>query len=154
MSIAVSAVVRPSVCLRLLQACFAVGGLAAGAVLAAGGDAHAWRWPGAAASIAGGGFLLFFLRQHIKPQRLDISGVGSMRLAVYLEAGGDDGRTVELQAGSTLWPGLLLLRLRGEAGRIGVLPVWPGQACCTDFRGLAVACRAIAGRGADIEQKN
>jgi hypothetical protein len=175
MSIAVAAVIRMPVCLRLLQA---VLGLCA--LLAAWPLSGAWRaaavpgqlvgayalgWPGAVLSAAGGVFLLALLRRRRKPQALDISPVGQLRLAVYLERGGASrtdaaGGTeppgpgpsqpsgLRLLPGSTLWPSLLVLCLADAAGRRTQLLVQRGGGCPA-FRPLAVACRAIAARSGE-----
>lgn len=172
MSIAVAAVIRTPVCLRLLQA---VLGLCA--LLAAWPLSGAWRaaavpgqlvggyalgWPAALLSAAGGVFLLALLRRRRKPQALDISPVGQLRLAVYLEHGGAPGTgaservppampqpltvpELRLLPGSTLWPSLLVLCLADAAGRRTQLLVQRGKSCAA-FRPLAVACRAIAAR--------
>ena len=169
MSIAVAAVIRTPVCLRLLQA---VLGLCA--VLAACPLSGAWRvaalsepgpgqlvggyalgWPGALPSATGGVFLLALLRKRRKPQVLDISPVGQLRLAVYLEHGGAPSSAgplvppvLRLLPGSTLWPSLLVLCLADAAGRRTQVLAQRGSAC-TAFRPLAVACRAIAARSGE-----
>ncbi|MGF6117005.1 hypothetical protein ABIE30_000327 [Janthinobacterium lividum] len=172
MSIAVAAVIRTPVCLRLLQA---VLGLCA--VLAAWPLSGAWRvaavsgqlvggyalgWSAALLSAAGGVFLLALLRRRRKPQALDISPVGQVRLAVYLERGEVPGAIADggaepagpglagvqglrLLPGSTLWPSLLVLCLADAAGRRTDVLVQRGGSCAA-FRPLAVACRAIAAR--------
>jgi toxin CptA len=53
---------------------------------------------------------------------------------------------LRLLPGSTLWPGLLLLRLGGAGGGIKVLAVLPDSVTRTGFRALALACRALAAR--------
>ncbi|CAM2905516.1 hypothetical protein [Janthinobacterium lividum] len=172
MSIAVAAVIRTPVCLRLLQAAL---GLCA--VLAAWPLSGAWRvaavsgqlvggyalgWSAALLSAAGGVFLLALLRRRRKPQALDISPVGQVRLAVYLERGEVPGAIADggaepagpglagvqglrLLPGSTLWPSLLVLCLADAAGRRTDVLVQRGGSCAA-FRPLAVACRAIAAR--------
>ena len=172
MSIAVAAVIRTPVCLRLLQAAL---GLCA--LLAAWPLSGAWRaaavpgqlvggyalgWPGALLSTAGGVLLLALLRRRRKPQTLDISPVGQLRLAVYLEHGGAPGADaggvaappgpgpsqpsgLRLLPGSTLWPSLLVLCLADAAGRHTQVLVQRGSGCPA-FRPLAVACRALAAR--------
>ena len=149
MSIAVSAVVRPSVCLRLLSAGLAVCALAAGAALAGGG--HRLGLLGAGASALCGLLCLVFPGQNTKPRQIDISGVGQIRLTVYLGMAGGAARTVGLMPGSTLWPGLLLLRLRGDDGAVSALALWPGNVAGAAFRPLAVACRLIAARAGEVE---
>jgi toxin CptA len=157
MSIAVSAVVAPCPCLRLLQAVF--GALAIGFGLVMGAAQHAQVWPVAAggASIVAGLILMISLLENRDVHRIDISGVGQIRLTVYrytrhaersdcdVRASGNC-RVVELMPGSTLWPGLLLLRLRAQDGGISVVPVFIGSIGAAVFRPLAVACRAIAAR--------
>ena len=189
MSIAIAAVIRAPVCLRLLQT---VLGLCA--VLAAWPLSGAWRgapvpgigvggyalgWPGALSSAAGGMVLLLLLCRRRKPLRLDISPVGQLRLAVYLEHGaaqrgavrraaagwraGLVGPLVQRLAPAPAPPGPRLLRLLPGS------TLWPALLVlclvdgagrrssvlvqrgrgCAAFRPLAVACRAIAARGGE-----
>ena len=168
MSIAVAAVIRTPVCLRLLQALLGLCALLAAwplsgawhvAALSSSGlgpaqlvGGYALGWPGALSSAAGGVFLLALLRQRRKPQVLDISPVGQLRLAVYLEhgaalsgAGPLVPPVLRLLPGSTLWPSLLVLCLADAAGRRTQVLAQRGSACAA-FRPLAVACRAIAAR--------
>ena len=171
MSIAVAAVIRTPGCLRLLQALLglcavlaawplsgawhvaALSGSGLGPAQLVGG--YALGWPGALPSATGGVFLLALLRQRRKPQVLDISPVGQLRLAVYLEHGGAPSSAgplvppvLHLLPGSTLWPSLLVLCLADAAGRRTQVLAQRGSAC-TAFRPLAVACRAIAARSGE-----
>ena len=171
MSIAIAAVIRTPVCLRLLQALLglcavlaawplsgawhvaALSGSGLGPAQSVGG--FALGRPGALSSAAGGVFLLALLRQRRKPQVLDISPVGQLRLAVYLEHGGAPSGVgplvppvLRLLPGSTLWPSLLVLCLADAAGRRTQVLAQRGSAC-TAFRPLAVACRAIAARSGE-----
>ncbi|WP_332859115.1 hypothetical protein [Janthinobacterium svalbardensis] len=171
MSIAVAAVIRTPVCLRLLQAVLgpcavlaawplsgawhiaALSGSGSGPGQLVGG--YALGWPGALSSAAGGVFLLALLCQRRKPQVLDISPVGQLRLAVYLEHGGAPSGAgplvppvLRLLPGSTLWPSLLVLCLADAAGRRTQVLAQRGSACAA-FRPLAVACRAIAARSGE-----
>ncbi|MEX0140175.1 hypothetical protein MRBLMS1_000958 [Massilia sp. LMS1-1-1.1] len=116
--------------------------------------AYALGWSGALLSAAGGVFLLALLRRRRKPHTLDISPVGQLRLAVYLEHGGAPGGDassvavppgLRLLPGSTLWPSLLVLCLADAVGRRTQVLVQRGGSCAA-FRPLAVACRAIAAR--------
>ncbi|CAN7233893.1 flagellar hook-length control protein [Pseudoduganella sp. LjRoot289] len=134
MSIAVTAVVRPSLCLRLLQAGFAVSALAVSTQLP-----FILEFPCILASF----WALFSLLRGAKTHRLDISGIGQIRLAVYLEA---ETESVEILAGSTCWPWLLLLRLRRERGTVAVLAVLPDSVAPGVFRPLALACRACTAK--------
>lgn len=188
MPIAVSAVVRPSVCLRLLQAGFAMCLLGAALMMGAPvlldeplltGENFVAGWVGAGASALGGLYLLAGLCRKTKPRRLDLTGIGQIRLAedshnavgngpdahanAGANAGGSTGANadpdagaaglVTLASGSTLWPMLLLLRLRRTDGRIVALPVWRSASACGAFRPLAVALRVLAARGRDEEEK-
>lgn len=168
MSIAVSAVVHPSVRLRLLLAAFGIVALtvAIAMLMSPGRYAALPALPGACASALCGLFLLLSAARGTDPQRLDISGVGQIRLTVYLVnalvsalvhapergtgalpvAGPDPGETLFLMPGSTLWSGFLLLLLQGADGRVRVLPVWPGSVAPGVFRPLSLACRSLAAR--------
>lgn len=172
MSIAVSAVVRPSVCLRCLLAGFAALLLASVPLLLGliGGRAYALAWPAALCCVLAAAALLraAWRLNAVKAWRLDISPAGQLRLTVYktmraaeqgaamaaelattadtadaAERGDMDGRLVALSAASTCWPGLLCLCWRGADGRTGALIAWPGNVADGRFRALALACRAI-----------
>ena len=157
MSIAVSAVVRPSICLRAALAGFGLlAGCAAGFVANGAGGVFYWPAMGSGAGIAAALILAFSAFKNSNALRIDISGVGQIRLTVYqvmrggaLRAVGSDGAqgtVVSLMAGSTLWPGLLLLRLRAGDGCVTIVPIWPDSVAAALFRPLAVACRSIAAR--------
>ncbi|MGK5056325.1 hypothetical protein ACQ4WY_05225 [Janthinobacterium sp. LB2P49] len=174
MSIAVAAVIRTPVCLRLLQvllglcavlAAWPLSGMWRAAAVPGPGQlvgGYALGWSGALLSAAGGVFVLVLLLWRRKPQALDISPVGQLRLAVYLEHGAAPEIAADvvvesagpvpvapsglrLLPGSTLWPSLLVLCLADAAGRRTDVLVQRGN-CCSAFRPLAVACRAIAAR--------
>ena len=177
MSIAVSVVIRTPVCLRCLQALL---GLCA--VLAAWPLCGRWRGApvpasalgelvggyalggaGAVLSAAGGVFLLLLLRPRRKPQALDISPVGQLRLAVYLEHGTAADDAADGAAGATRQAG------RAPAARprpatlaassaLPVAPVlrllpgstlWPSLLvlCLADEAGRRTAVLAQRGRG-------
>lgn len=171
MSIAVSAVIRPSRQLRWLHALLCV------LVLAAAG---AFRQPVPQCVMAGAVLVSACRRRRgVNGVRLDISGVGGIRLAVYqrkvrseaYEEAHDDahheacndasntaqawsgpegaaaGQEVWLMPGSTLWPALLLLRLRSADGTVFWLPVLPDTVAPDVLRRVALAMRAIAARG-------
>lgn len=57
------------------------------------------------------------------------------------------GVPVTLLEGSTVWPQLLLLRLRDDDGVLWRLPVLRDSLPPEQFRALAVALAAIGGRG-------
>lgn len=140
MSIALSAVIRPSPSLRVAQ----------GALCAAVLACAAWAGPGVPGALLLAAGLAGALRHPrlVKFARIDISAVGQMRLTVYHQRDAQHtgpGRSVQLLPGSTLWPGLLLLRLGDEAGPVVWLAVLPDSAAPDVRRRLALAARAIAG---------
>jgi toxin CptA len=134
MSIAVSVVVRPSVGLRVLHAglcwCVMISGAACPGVLAP------------LLCVVAGLFGWVVGRPCGIALQLDISGVGQVRLAVYQES----GTIRRLLEGSTLWPGMLLLRLAGDDGGVRSVLVLPDGVTWRELRALSLACRAIAGR--------
>lgn len=164
MSIAVSAVIRPSRQLRWLHALLCV------LVLAAAG---AFPRPVPQCVMVGAVFVSACRRRRgVNGARLDISGVGGIRLAVYQSHARNDawgeardtaqqasvhardapgptaaGQEVWLMPGSTLWPALLLLRLRSTDGTVFWLPVLPDSVAPDVLRRVALAMRAIAARG-------
>lgn len=155
MSIALLVIVRPSPCLRLLRASLAASVLAVALWLApwsTAARAAPLRWPLAAPIICAAASLMGLrgLLRPVNAYRLDISGIGQMRLAVYLQS--ERGKAVAppaavtLMADSALWPWLLVLRLRrvdGQGGTLRLL-VLPDSVAPGVFRPLALACRACA----------
>jgi len=147
MSIAVSALIRRSPGLRLLHAGFcgavllsslACAGRAA-ALACVAGAAVGW-WRGRRAGFAAA-----------TSCRIDISPVGQIRLTVQQSSGqpaaavATDAPPLSLLAGSTLWPGLLVLRLgeADQASRLAVqaVLVLPDSVARASWRPLALACR-------------
>lgn len=82
--------------------------------------------------------LLASLRPNVNCRHIDISGVGEMRLTVYQQQ-----CRVRLLAGSTVWPGLLVLQLRQEDGGRLWLPLLPDSVAPGDWRRLQLAVRAL-----------
>ncbi len=142
MSIAVSALIRPSPALRRLHAFACGAALLADFVLAAP--------PLQAFVLCGVAWAACRSWSQVKPARIDISGVGQLRLTVYQQEEVAQpqaaGQAVRLMPGSTLWPALLLLRLRPEAGPVRWIAVLPDSVAPDERRRLAVALRAIAAR--------
>ena len=149
MSIAVSAVIVPSRLLRCAGAGFAVANLGA-AVALGGGTALPFWLPalGAAACLLAAVALLATLARRPKVRRIDISGLGQLRLTVQQGIGVNNARVelAELLRGSTMWPGLMLLRLRRADGRVDALALLPDSVESGQFRRLSVAIRNIAER--------
>jgi len=139
MSIAVSALVRPSPGLRLLHA-----GFCAAVLLSSLACGNAWL-AAACAACGVAGWILG--RGKATLRRIDISPVGQIRLTVQQQSGQTNGGApaLSLLAGSTLWPGLLLLRL-GCAGSPRVQSVLILSDCVARdcWRPLALACHSLA----------
>ncbi|TFW15386.1 hypothetical protein E4L96_18435 [Massilia arenosa] len=120
-------------------------GAAAAAILT--GHARSVRHPQltAAILIAGNLSLIHTAARPGKACPLDVSGPGALRLTVQRD-GSPSVVAVQLLAGSTLWPRLLVLRLQAEGGAVHTLLVLPDSVPAGQFRPLAVALRAIAAR--------
>lgn len=101
--------------------------------------------------------VIFKLQRPGKTFHIDISGIGQMRLTQYsgvsasthtsrrpLDAKGAD--LVQMLSDSTLWPHLLVLRLKLENGTVVAIPVLPDSVRGQGFHELSVACRWIAAR--------
>lgn len=182
MNCAVSVIVRPSRCLYWLCATFG-GALIATALVVAFGTPERFALGGlvAVAPLAGAAALgCPLVRTHRRRQafpqaashallpkfgtihRLDISGLGQLRLTVQQEmraagatgaphvAGSSgptsDGVAVTLLPGATVWPNCILLGLRTAAGKTVALVILPDSVSPGDFRALSVAVRALAQR--------
>ena len=159
MSIAVSVVVYPSRILRILL--FSVASLVAGV-----GIAVLIGWLGeldllpralAGVPIVFMAFFGFYHGvRHRKTLHIDISGAGQIRVAEEFSSSPcerevdphlrSNGTVVEMLDDSTLWPGLLVLRLRAGNGRVTVVPILLDCVSKEAFRALSVACRWIAAR--------
>ncbi|SHG60451.1 protein YgfX [Massilia sp. CF038] len=142
MSIAVSAVLKPSRLLRLLITSYAACCLAA-AFLLAGPQAARFHLPGVSAALC----LLAAWRsvrgKHPTASRIDISGPGAIRLLVQHGMAG--APVLHTLAACTVWPALLVLVLRNaEQGGLTVVLVLRDSVAPAQFRQLAVAIRTIA----------
>jgi toxin CptA len=156
MSIAVSALVRPSRIQRLawggcgLAQCasaLAVGLLAPEQFLLA---------PLLALALAGAGAcVLAAAVRRPKTHRIDISGTGDLRVTVQQHVDGRDRAAQEggapesgaavLLPDSVIWPMLMLVRYAAPGARPRVLAVWRDSVEPAAWRALAVAL-AVAGR--------
>ena len=147
MSIAVTAVVRPSRLLRAMLFGLALLHAAMAAGLATGllGNFHFLAWLAAAQGAAGASFLLAALRRQ-KPRRVDVCGLGRIRLTVQQDVD-QPAAHATLLGPSTLWPALMLLLLRDEAGATRAVAILPDALGRDPFRRLAVALRSVAARG-------
>ncbi len=148
MSIALSAVIRPSLRLRVLVAAYALCNLAAAAAL--GGA-------GALACLLAAAMAARACVQGEMTRRIDISGVGEIRLTVQQSMGSAGLRRCQarLLPGSTLWPQGMFLQLQDiDDGKLTVLTIWPDSVAPDQFREIAVALRAIAGRDNKFVETN
>jgi toxin CptA len=149
MSIAVSAVIVPSRVLRWAMLCHGLASVGAGIALALAGSRLAGlQWGAALACMLAGAALLCSPAPGRNVRRIDISGVGQLRLTVQQGVGQAGARAgvMHLLPGSTVWPGLLLLRLRGDDGKHCALVLLPDSVAAGRFRRLAVAIRDVAAR--------
>ncbi|MGE5650059.1 MAG: protein YgfX [Bacillota bacterium] len=159
MSIAVSAIVRPS---RILFAM--VGAMCA--IVAAIGIAIVFDTIGSLTLLSRTlfGATIIFLSvfgfyhgvRYRKILHIDISSAGQFRLAEVDSASpcaaknwphvGSHEAVVALLKDSTIWPFMLLLRLQAESGKITTVPILPDSVSRDSFRALSVACRWVAAR--------
>ena len=90
-----------------------------------------------------------------KTFRIDICGIGQIRLkedsgiGAFMRQRGKIGKgnsedLVHLMSDSTVWPNLLLLRLKHANQRIRTLVILPDSTDRQSFRSLVIACRWIA----------
>jgi toxin CptA len=156
MSIAVSAVVRPSRMLLALIAGMALLVCLSGAVIAFGSISEL---PGtnrlviglACQMLAVGAFSASLGSR--KTFRLDISGVGQIRLREYSGEAPcsspetslqEDAVVFRLVENSVLWPHLLVVRLQSPGGIRRLLLILSDCTGDEEFRAVSVACRWIA----------
>ena len=161
MSIAVSALVRPS---RIQRLVWGGCGLASGASAVAVGllaPEHFLCSSLVALALAGAGAAVLAAAGHAKTHRIDISGTGDLRVTVQQGVGGRDGagqmgdpagdarqsvRAV-LLPGSVVWPMLMLLRHAVPGARAQVVAVWRDSVDADTWRALAVALAVVGRRG-------
>lgn len=170
MPIALTAVLAPSRRLRLLVGAAGACPLAAACAVALAAPATYAAQPLVAAALLFAGICV--THAALRPgmvHRIDISGPGQLRLTVQQGVRPDESgtRAARLLAGSTRWPGLLVLRLElAVDAPVGALPapawrrladrrgparlalaVLPDSLPPDAFRALAVAVGALAGVG-------
>lgn len=151
MSIAVSAVVRPSRMFAQLSLLMGIVLLFAAALLERTAEEQLHHALAFVCAIAAGAVVLFPLRRR-KACRIDITGLGQIRLvdtspeaeAELTHASVGEAEVVQLLRGSTFWSSLMVLRLQSDSGRVSVLIILPDSMDCGAFRALSVACRWVA----------
>lgn len=151
MSIAVAAVVRPSRLFALLLLAMGSVQFGAAVLLALQGGTMLHHALAFACALAGAALSLFPLarRKHL---RIDVSGIGQIRLvdtrpdavAGSIDASISDGEVVQLLRGSTFWASLLMLRLQAQSGHVTHLLIFPDSVDSAAFHALSVACRWVA----------
>ncbi len=151
MNIAVTAVVRPSRWFACIALAMSAVQLASALLLICEGSTplhHALALACALAAVAIG---LFPLARR-KPLRIDLSGIGQIRLAdtspdaaaIPADKPVHGGEVVQLLRGSTFWSLLMVLRLQTRSGHVITLLIFPDSVDSAAFRALSVACRWVA----------
>ncbi|WP_075792291.1 hypothetical protein [Massilia putida] len=152
MSIAVSALVRPS---RIQRCLWGGAGLALGASSLAVGLLAPGRFlltPLVALALAGAGLaVLGTTAVRPKTHRIDISGTGDLRVTVQQDVGSRDDGIAVLLPGSVIWPMLMMLRHAAPGTGPQVLAVWRDSVDTATWRALAVAL-AVVGRRGDADE--
>ena len=156
MSIALSAVVRPSRLLRCALLLYGAAHAVAALALLYMTDARTASALVALACALAAGLAWRCACRNGTAQRIDVSGIGAVRVTVQQMAARDAQESVPVQilTGSTLWPCLLLLHLKGPDGQRRTLLIAPDSLSAEEFRALAVACRSIARRDNIFFEKN
>ena len=167
MSIAVSALVKPSRTLMIMVLAMATGCLAIGTAIGTGAIGSMTIVPRlllallcALATL--GSVTTVMLRRGL--QRIDISGTGQIRLGYHAPPGANQAgeqygaavphRIFQLLPTSTLWSVLMILNLRADDGFSQTLLVLPDTMPQTSFRALSVACRWIAAHNIRAKDEN
>jgi toxin CptA len=161
MSIALSAIVRPSRLLRRALVGCALTYAVLGAALIAGlaGPVIAPVFLGISCLLAA--LAALHTRRGMRTaHQIDVSGLGELRLTVqhHSAISRQPAVLMRLAPGCTIWPGLLVLLLRphgeGGAAALQALLVLPDSMTPEQFRALTVACRSIAKRDNKFVEKN
>ena len=152
MSIAVSALVRPSLIHRFL--CGGCGLACLAAALAIGlappGQVRLAHIVAAALAVAGSAVLAAAVLPP-KTHRIDISGTGDLRITVQQDVGLPPEGYAVLLPGSVIWPMLMVLRHAAPGTGPRVLCVWRDGVDAAAWRALAVAL-AVAGRRGNADE--
>ena len=159
MSIAVSAIIRPSRIFKVMAAAMTLIVLVAAALFWLRPHEIIYAHNRALLALVCAMVALtayFTVRPVKKSLRIDISASGQIWLTQYsLSAGSKDSgkagayiegnsELVYLLEDSTLWPTFMLLRLQASTGYVTALIILPDSLERSAFRALCVACRWIA----------
>ncbi len=157
MSIAVSAVIKPSRLLRVALAAYAVLSMGAALLLLSDHGARFHHPQALGCALLLGAAVAWRATGATTARQIDISGLGEIGLTVQHSIGNRRAAPglVRLMPGSTVWPGLLLLALRdAETAMTTVLIILPDCVPPGHFRKLAVAINTIARRDNKLFKKN
>jgi toxin CptA len=154
MSIAVSALVRPSRIQRFVWGGCGLALLASALAIGLAAPGHVRLAPLVAAALAAaGGAVLRAAVLHPKTHQIDISGTGDLRVTVQQGVGDDlagdarQGVRAVLLPGSVVWPMLMVLRYAAPGTGPRVLYVWRDSVEAAVWRALAVALAVVGRRG-------
>ena len=162
MSLAVSAVISSSRLLRVALAVYGTASAGAALALVTGQGAPFYHRPLLAGACLAAALVALRCAGEIgNARRIDISGLGEIRLSVQQSLGAapphtdENDHLVELLPGSTIWPCLLILRLRsGGNGAVTVVTILPDSVSAGQFRKVAAAVTWIARRDNKFSQNN
>ena len=150
MSIAVSADIKPSRLLLLLMgfACFCVAFVGIACLWIPGQLSWLVRGTLTVVCVLAAGIALFIVLRGRTTVWLHISATGQIRVVEHLVSGASRAKPqvmkaglAHLLAGTTIWPGMLFLRLRLENGRTRTIAILSDSVSEETFRALSVACR-------------
>jgi toxin CptA len=148
MSIAVSALVRPSHIQRLVWGGCGLAFLASALAVGLASPAHVRFAPlVATALVVAGSAVLGAAVTHPKTHRIDISGTGDLRVTVQQNVGLPTAANAVLLPGSVIWPMLMVLRHAAPGTGPRVLCVWRDSVDAAAWRALAVALAVVGRRG-------
>lgn len=155
-TIAVSADIKPSRLLLLITAFACLCVLLVGMVclLMPGQLSLLLRATLAAACFIAAASALFLILRGRKTIWLHISATGQIRVVEHLISSSSArakpqvmrAGLAQLLAGTTIWPGMLFLRLRLENGKTRTIPILSDSVSEDTFRALSVACRWLVSR--------
>ncbi|MCS0628269.1 hypothetical protein NX786_02815 [Telluria mixta] len=148
MSIAVSALVRPSRIQRFVWGGCGLAFLASALAIGLAAPGHMRFAPFVVAALAAAGSaVLGAAGSHPKTHRIDISGTGDLRVTVQQDVGLPSAGNAVLLPGSVIWPMLMVLRHAAPGTGPRVLCVWRDSVDAAAWRALAVALAVVGRRG-------
>ncbi|SDE47655.1 toxin CptA [Massilia sp. PDC64] len=148
MSIAVSALVRPSLIQRFVWGGCGLALYAAALATGLAVPGHVRFAPLVVLALAGAGSaVLGAAVLPSKTHRIDISGTGDLRVTVQQGVGLPPEGNAVLLPGSVIWPMLMVLRHAAPGTGPRVLCVWRDSVDAAVWRALAVALAVVGRRG-------